>query len=255
MKAQNWLITVFAVALLLGGCSSSSSDADSSGESASTDNGQETISTEDTGNDNDDSYPATWEDKMAGKNYDDMVEEYRREMLDGRKTVAEYQGKDLDIALEDYPTIRIVSQDEWSEAQAACMQESGFEATAGPDGGLAFESVGEDQVDAKEQAYSVCLIQYPVDPMQYGDLPSDEIARLYDHYVNTSMPCIEALGHSVPEPPTKETWIDQYMNGNQIWSPYDPLNSLGPIANVEELQDEAYSQCPNYPEDFWPSVN
>lgn len=189
---------------------------------------------------------------MSGQTYDEMLQANREKIFE----VMLEQGADAefpwDPKLEDFPIIEVVDGRDSVRVQVECMEEKGFGATAYANGTYLYDRVPQEQAMAHTIAHYSCVLQYPVDPMQYGTLPRQEIIKLYDYYTGTLISCLEGIGLTVDEPPTQEKWVDDYVTGKRLWDPYAAYWRQNNGDNFDTV-DEVYGTCPQYPEDFWPN--
>ncbi len=123
--------------------------------------------------------------------------------------------------IPDVERVRFVSATEWALAMAECMVGEGFQVTARPDGGIHAELVPPEQGEAQAIAFYVCSVRYPIDPIYLVPLAEDQMYYLYDYYVLELVPCLEAEGHAISEPPSWQVFRDGYLT--DPWSPYSDL--------------------------------
>ncbi|MDJ0323053.1 hypothetical protein QMG61_04650 [Cryobacterium sp. PH31-AA6] len=139
--------------------------------------------------------------------------------------------------------IRFVALVDWPDTFGRCLTEFGFAATITPDGGVTY-SGNVAQQQAFDLAGFECRSMYPVDPESSIPLDGERLSSLYDDYLNRLVPCLEKRGVVVPEPPTRQLFIESYYSGNG-WEPY---------ANTSDLpQDQWYKlnkDCPQTPPGF-----
>ncbi|MGO1594775.1 MAG: hypothetical protein ACTHW1_10875 [Ancrocorticia sp.] len=231
-------MTVVIPVLLIAGCGTGTAEDSATGQSSP----QEAS----------DGYPETWDDKLDGKSRDELIEDYRIELLAKSTANAQEYGVDLDIDLEDYPVIRVPEPEEMPEVQAQCLRAQGFDAYSSADGSVWTESVPDDQIPANNRAFTICELQYPIDPVTSGPYPREALDTLYDYDISTVVPCLEELGYVVEEPPSKESWVDAMVVEGIAWNPYDSLKT-GELASDHAKLGEIYTACPDTPADFWPS--
>lgn len=107
---------------------------------------------------------------------------------------------------------------------------------------------GIDQEQFNLDTY-VCEMQYPVEQRFQRPLGEREWGILYDHYVNTYIPCVENLGYSVEPPPSRDVYISKALGGEL---PYSPALEVGPQVMegvdrglYESVDDFHRSVCPD----------
>lgn len=171
--------------------------------------------------------------------------------------IAEYRAYLVDLAgslgLEDPPEVemvRFVSNDEWAGIQVERLAEQGIQAAVGGQGGVVFDEVPAEQVETVNLAAYTCEAMYPIDPRTQTPLPRVRAVMQYDHLVNTVLPCVRELGFEVSDPPTQQTWLDQYYSGAETWDPYTDVANSGDPADL----DQVYEQCPHDAPDLYPPI-
>lgn len=149
--------------------------------------------------------------------------------------------------IEDPPEVAVIREtrpEEMGELVAECVREQGFDAKAFPDG--SWETVGAPgQDDAVALAEYRCIAQYPLQPVFYQPLDDDHLRQSYDWHVETTIPCLQDLGYTTPEPPTVEVYIETYRAQGDQWM----------AQHAGGLPFEAWDQCPPTPppEELFPS--
>jgi hypothetical protein len=129
----------------------------------------------------------------------------------------------------DVAKVRYVSGDEWAQVMVDCLQEQGIDAELSEDGGYGTQGT-EAQALAHDLAQYVCNVQYPTDPSLAQPLTPDEIAFIYDYYIQVQVPCLVNEGYEVEPAPSREVFADTYGTA-EMWSPY---NSVSPGAGPAE---------------------
>jgi hypothetical protein len=164
---------------------------------------------------------------------------FRDEML---ATIGEQLVRDglVDSLPTDAEFVRYLHPDEWATVRSRCLDEQGFRAEVTPDGGLRFDYPPEQQ-EALHKADYRCEVMYPIHPLFHQPLNADQLALLYDYYLDSVKPCLEGEGYEIAEPPTLETFIADY-NRDDAWSPYRSVPVV-PMNEWYELQD----RCPQDP--------
>ncbi len=120
----------------------------------------------------------------------------------------------------DVPVERIIRQSEWAEVVGDCVQGEGFpDVEIGDDGSIGFSTEGDAQRAPYDLAMYVCQARFPLDPRYSAPLDDDALGRLYDFYVDEQVPCLEGQGFDIPEPPSRQQFIDSYFD-YPTWIPY-----------------------------------
>jgi len=154
-----------------------------------------------------------------------------------------------DLAIEDPPQVsivRIVSQQEWPEAQRTCLTAQGFDAVASG-GGLDLSRIPEAQKGPDSplnRAVYECQAQYPVDP-RYTVAPNRaQLEVMYAYFVDETIPCLAEQGvTSLQEPPSAGAFLDASENAGRVaWSPYADEYFLAVSPGEWEQLDSA---CPS----------
>ncbi|HWK19842.1 MAG TPA: hypothetical protein VNR37_03610 [Microbacteriaceae bacterium] len=155
-----------------------------------------------------------------------------------------------DVERPSIERVRYIDIGEWPTVIGDCMHTEGFTqvgVNAFGDG-IDFGEVPAEQEEAFELARYVCTARYPLDPKISRPLDDDQISRLYDYYVGEHIKCLEELGYTIPEPPTRQSFIETYAT--QPWLPIQfaaqQARALGMDAMVEMMRT-----CPQLPEGLW----
>lgn len=141
--------------------------------------------------------------------------------------------------IDDPPEVEVVREtrpEEIGELVAKCMQEQGFDAKAFPDGSWE-TSAGPGQGEAVAMAEYVCIAQYPLQPKFYQPYDDDKLRQSYDWHVNTTIPCLQDLGYTTPEPPSVEVYIETYRARGEQWM----------AQTAGDLPFETFDRCPPEP--------
>lgn len=145
----------------------------------------------------------------------------------------------------DVALVRWVDLTDLAPTRVGCLAELGFAATAVDGAGIEYAKVPPSQADALKAAIYTCEAKYSLHP--YYQLPNltAALSKLYDWYVNVSVPCLEAAGYDVSEPPSKDAWLAVASSGGAYWAPYAdiPITATGPAERAELERS-----CPQGPE-------
>ncbi|MDN5767423.1 MAG: hypothetical protein L0H78_16595 [Humibacillus sp.] len=128
-----------------------------------------------------------------------------------------------------------------------CLEDAGFTATAVGGGGLELGEVPKSQDKALGLASYMCAAKYTIHP--YYNLPPSKtvLTKMYAWYTEVSAPCLRAQGIDVPEPPTQDTWVEEYSTSQPSWLPWHSVpgpNSANPSTTG---WDELERKCPQNP--------
>ncbi|MDY7527586.1 MULTISPECIES: hypothetical protein [unclassified Cryobacterium] len=113
--------------------------------------------------------------------------------------------------------VRYVTLDDMPAVNAKCLTEQGFPSTVDAGGVSTQTSAGQEE--AIMLARYVCDIEYPLDPKFNKPFNKSQLDYLYDYDVNTLKPCLEKAGYSIPEPPSLQSFEDNYATSG-AWTPY-----------------------------------
>lgn len=123
-----------------------------------------------------------------------------------------------------------------------CMTDAGWEVEIDElDGSLVASKVPDSQVVQLEQDLAQCAQRYPLPEL----VISRENAELYYDRLVDAGECLDSLGFSVPEPPSREASVESMIGGNggidPLWDPYEPLH-VGDVDRVAAAK--AMVECP-----------
>lgn len=149
---------------------------------------------------------------------------------------------------QDAPTISSLTRDEEAELIAeyddryvSCMEGEGIAVTRISDqgGGWEFDFSGLER-DAFE-AISASCFDAAGDPPPISPPTRTELAALYDLNISAKE-CLEGEGANVSEPPSREVWIESYLDESSSagpWTPYGPgmLSTFGAACPQPDLYD------------------
>jgi hypothetical protein len=149
----------------------------------------------------------------------------------------------------DVELVRLVDPYEWPQVQAECMHGEGFPDVAIlPDGGLQPGLSDEAQESAYLLSRYVCTAKYPIDPKYAAPLTAEQIGAVYDYYLDDLVPCLEDNGYSVPEPPSREVFEENFAG--ERWSPYAEVFGADPSIPIDEYY-RVSAECPQWPTDLF----
>lgn len=145
-----------------------------------------------------------------------MSEAEGRLDVEGRHA-EELRGLADDLGIVDPPAVdvvRVVALDESVGARQLCMEELGFP-VEGPTAGILEWEVSEGQQEAFSLALYTCTARYPIAAEDMAPLDETQMGALYDHWQDETIPCLEALGYAVEQPPSRESFVE----GGVVWDP------------------------------------
>lgn len=120
-------------------------------------------------------------------------------------------------------------QDDWAAYMISCMKDAGFEVTTDGEGGVGADFIPTEQIDPYNAAEAQCLSTAPTQP------PVDEtMARaLYQEQIATAE-CLEKEGVDTGDPPSEDSWVEDIIAGDQVWTAYGRV-STDPAADIPAL--------------------
>jgi len=135
---------------------------------------------------------------------------------------------------------------------AACLREAGFDAL-GAANGIWFPGagVGPAQMSAYELARYVCDAEYTIHPKYLQPLTDAQWGLQYDYWVEWLVPCLEGLGAHPSEPPTRDTFVAQAVQGKISWDPYSSVQGTPEYASSIEKTVLLNQTCPVYSMAVW----
>lgn len=123
-----------------------------------------------------------------------------------------------------------------------CMTDAGWDvAIDGLDGSLLVPEVPDTQIVQFQQNLDECIQRFPLPALV---ISRENAERFYDRLVEAGS-CLQSLGFSVPEPPSRDASVESMTSGNGIidplWDPYEPL-FIGAVDSVAAAK--AMVDCP-----------
>jgi hypothetical protein len=171
---------------------------------------------------------------------------------DGTAVEIDAWALERDGLLEDYPdadvpeldeieVVRAITLDEADQVYGDCLNEAGIDATVTEDGLRVEVAAGQDYSYRLESL--ICHARYPLQD-KFNSLSQDQIGRLYDYQTGPLTECLNDAGFSVPDPPTKQSFVEQY--GSSVpWTAYQEVNV------TEQAWQDINEQCPQLPAGLW----
>jgi len=119
------------------------------------------------------------------------------------------------------------SMEKWLGAVVSCLNDSGWAVTATDTGyGIDASAVRTDQLSAFSEDQSDCETAAGPQP---GAEPMTEsrASNLYAQLIESAA-CLRSLGYDTSEPPSESSFVDGYLRGSPVWSPYMDLPNVDP---------------------------
>lgn len=131
--------------------------------------------------------------------------------------------------------------DVWVDLQVMCLEAAGF-APVLIDAGLLISG----DTDLVRAARIHCAYRFPLDPRQLGALSSEQAEWAWDYWDTRLIPCVEALGYTVPGVPQRAEFVRNAVGriGSLPWTPY-----LAMRVQSNEEKAAIDGACPPLPDD------
>ncbi len=114
--------------------------------------------------------------------------------------------------------IRFISPAELGQTMTACLSGKGIPATVVANGfGYQVGDFPSSQNQAANLAQFECSASYPIHPQYLLRKSHIALEREYHWMVSTQVPCYQAQGFSISQPPSMDVWIASYATG--AWGP------------------------------------
>jgi hypothetical protein len=142
--------------------------------------------------------------------------------------------------LDPYPEHRLTGV--WGEDVAMCMTELGWDVSAHDDGGISGQ-FAEGQLEIYNEDRSRCEIATGHDPDQYASV--EYLEKAFENLAEVAG-CIQELGYTISESPSKQAWIEWAQQQAQDPQPYVMWNPHGEVAdaNGSAALAHALAECP-----------
>lgn len=141
--------------------------------------------------------------------------------------------------------VRYIHPDEWALTRQECLEEEGWIVEISIDGGIKFPDVTPEQSVEMEAANDRCGERYPIDPKYRQPLSEEQLAFLYDWYIEVNIPCMEAEGYIGFDPPSLDRFIETGGTVEQ-WTPIDDITDQIETRGGDTLP-ALYAVCPPGP--------
>ncbi len=130
---------------------------------------------------------------------------------------------DRQIDRPDVDFVRFVMQRDAPSTWVECMAAAGYPNALAVGRGVYFGTEDGDDSPGARAALWGCTVEYPVHPAYLGRLSSDQQTYLYDSWVERVIPCLRALGFSVPILESRGEFLS--VHEVYLWSPYDLVHT------------------------------
>lgn len=114
------------------------------------------------------------------------------------------------LGITDPPEVAVVREttpEEYQQAVASCLEESGWSPTLHPDGTVEVGPFTPEQEDAYNLAEYICGEQYPVADIYTTELTQEQQLMVYEYTREEFIPCVEGLGIHPGELPSLEAYL------------------------------------------------
>lgn len=129
-----------------------------------------------------------------------------------------------------------------TELMVRCIQDQGFAVEVIPPGdGISFAAVPVDQNQVAVQAAEACRAGLGLSEPTTADY-TNEVRELIYEYQLALRQCLIAEGYGIPEPPSRDYFVDNFFNDPWVayaWVPESDLMGAGP--------DSISYNCPQSP--------
>ena len=134
---------------------------------------------------------------------------------------------------------RFIRVEEWGDARAACMVESGYTYTYTDERGLQGVNPGVDPA-AHAIAWYTCGARLPIDPTDLGLLSTAQVEYVYSYFERWLIPCLERNGYVVGTLPERSFFV---QSKRILWNPYSSIELSGGPEQIRLL----FEACPQLP--------
>ena len=134
---------------------------------------------------------------------------------------------------------RIVSGAEAQAVHHDCMVDAGYEDYTDAVGAI----FGGASIAMRVAIYE-CSARFPVPPSEFNLYSENQLEFLYDYYVTSVIPCLEATGVHVKDVPPRDEFVHPERFNLFSWSPFEGLESSSHTSYL------ASEKCRNVPEGF-----
>ena len=140
--------------------------------------------------------------------------------------------------------VRLIHQTDWTTIIPDCLAEMGHHVE--PDANGSWSVQGGPESEPYFVAFYTCEAMYPVHPKYNAPMTDAKIAKLYDYFLNSLKPCLEAEGYAVPPAPSLQRFQETYRTDGG-WFIYAGVADAA--IGTEELA-RINRVCPQVPENF-----
>lgn len=123
-----------------------------------------------------------------------------------------------------------------------CMNDQGFEVEVIPPGdGISYQAVPQEQNVAAQEAEERCRDGLGLREVTAADYTDEVRSHIYDYQV-ALRECLVGAGYEIPDPPSRDIFVESYLT--DPWIPYSwvPGGDLDPYRS-----DSILYRCPQYP--------
>lgn len=139
--------------------------------------------------------------------------------------------------------VRLVAQSDRPTAIADCLTEQGYDVLVDWQGSISTTRADE----AYHVAFYTCEAMYPLYPEYLVPLSNAQLEHLYDYFLDTLKPCLEAEGYGTPPAPSLQQFLEAYNDGGG-WNTYAEVAAAGlPPGEWARINAE----CPQIPDDLY----
>lgn len=143
-------------------------------------------------------------------------------------------------AVTDPPTAEV--DNPWTQV-VTCLEDAGYPGFVANSDGITAppgSSDDEEQFKLLLAAESQCADEAG---FYSGPIPDDELPRLYALELE-EIECLHGLGYETPEPPSLQTFIDDYSSGTPWEAAFELYFSLPLSEQTEDALNRINTECP-----------
>lgn len=140
-----------------------------------------------------------------------------------------------------HPDDEALTYPERIELVVACLSSNGFEASSYEGFGIRIDAASDEQLAVAQRIEGECWEEVNA---RFPAPPPLSVEDQYDYMIEVAN-CLRELGYTIPEAPTRETYVDSRSADrppSEFWDPYAILARQG--VDTWALQRES---CPPYP--------
>ncbi|WKZ83723.1 MAG: hypothetical protein QY307_05635 [Acidimicrobiia bacterium] len=122
-------------------------------------------------------------------------------------------------------------------AEIACMRDQGWPVEPIGDTGISWLAIPFEQNEAAQVGFARCVAGLSIP--EYGVESGVEVENIYTFWVDVLKPCLEAEGYDIPDPPSVDSFVENYPDVE--WVPW---------RYVSNTSSELEARCPQSPHDY-----